>query len=93
MDSQLTSIASIVGFVLPNAIAAINRQRWGSTVKSLMAFAICVAAALATAWFDDKLNPADIRNTIIVVFVAAIGSYHLYWKNSGITDAIEKHTG
>ncbi len=93
VDSSLATISVVLGFLMPPAIAVINRRHWSSEVKGAMAFILCVLAALGTLWYEDKLNTTDIRNTVMLVFGVAIFTYHQFWKPSQIAPTIEKSTG
>lgn len=92
MDNALT-LAAIIGFAMPPLIAALNRRNWSSEVKGIVAFTVCLVAGVGTAWWNDDLNQKDIRGTILIVFGAAIVTYHQFWRPSGISDTIEKKTG
>lgn len=92
MDNTIT-FSAIVGFFLPAAIAVVNRERWSSQIKGLVAFAVCLLAALATVWYEASVDWHDYRRVVIVVFGVAIGTYRAWWHPSGLTGSIETKTG
>lgn len=92
MDNTVT-FAVIIGFLAPPVIAAINREKWSSEVKGVVAFLLCLVAAAATAWYEASLDTHNLRKTIPLVFGAAIMSYHQFWRPTGIAPSIEKKTG
>lgn len=93
-QSNVELWAVIVGFALPPLIAALNRRAWSSAAKALVAFAVCWVVALVGSYLDGSLdNRADPVRAFLVVFVAAITTFHLWWKPSGILDRLEKATG
>lgn len=91
MDNTVT-FAAIVGFVCPPIIAVINREKWSGQVKGVIAFIVCLLAAIGTAWYEQTANWHDIRKVLPVVFGAAILTYHQFWKPTGIAPSIEKNT-
>lgn len=93
MDQDVATAAVILGFGLPPIISALNRTKWSSAVRGIVAFVVCVVAALAVLWYEDLLNTVDIRNTIGLIFGLAITTYNLFWKPTGIAPAIEEATG
>lgn len=93
MGENTITAAAIAGFVAPPLIAIINRKRWSSEVKGIVAFLVCVAIALATAWYEERVDWHNLRTVLPVVFGSAILTYHQFWKPSGIAPAIEGATG
>lgn len=92
MDNTQT-LAVIGGFLAPVAIAVINREEWSSQMKGIVAFLVCFVAAGFVAWYDRSLTTHNLRETLPLVFGAAIATYHWFWKPSGIAPTIEKKTG
>jgi hypothetical protein len=91
MDNTVT-FAAIVGFLVPPAVAVINREKWSSQVKGVIAFLVCLLAAIGTAWYEQSVEWNDLRKVLPIVFGAAILTYHQFWKPSGIAPTIEKNT-
>lgn len=89
-DAQLFSL--IVGFVAPAVIAVIQQPRFSSSVRALLTFALSVAAALGTTYFTDGIDAGNVVHSTLLVFVAAIASYHGLQKQIGLAPAIESAT-
>lgn len=92
LSSNLAQIAIFVGFLLPHAIALVTQQHWSPALKSVVAFAICIVAAVVTVWAKGTLNFHDLVGTATLVYVLARSSYAGLWKPTGITDTIEAKT-
>jgi hypothetical protein len=92
VDNTVT-FAAIVGFVAPPVIAVINREHWSEQVKGVVAFVVCLLAAIGTAWYEQSVDWHDLRKVLPIVFGAAILTYHQFWKPTGIAPSIEKKTG
>lgn len=92
MDNT-TTFAAIAGFLAPPVIAIINRQHWTSQTKGIVAFLVCLAAALFTAWYERSVDWHNVRAVLPVVFGSAIATYHWFWKPTGIAPNIEDKTG
>jgi chromate transport protein ChrA len=91
--TDILTIGAILGFIMPPVIAFINQERWGSALKGVVAFVICLLASLgAEIWQDHELNWHDWRNLMIVVFSSAIFFYHQFFKPTTIAPAIESAT-
>ena len=91
MDTQ-TQWAIVVGFVLPMVIPIITQSHWTSQVKSIVAFALMLAAAVGTAAVQGKLNTAQLVPTMLYVMGTAIASYRALWRPIGAVDALETAT-
>lgn len=92
-NEQLIMWGSVVGFVLPLAIAAINQRRWSSTARGVVVFGCCLIAAAGTVYLEGALNRSgDLASAFLAIFVTAIGTYKLYWRPSGIAPAVERVT-
>jgi hypothetical protein len=91
MDNTVT-FAAIVGFICPPIIAFINRERWSSQVKGIVAFLVCLLAAIGTCWYERSVDWHNLRAVLPIVFGAAILTFHQFWKPSGIAPTIEKNT-
>jgi hypothetical protein len=57
-----------------------------AAISMLVAVAIAVSAM-------GQVNAADWFRTFLIVFVTAIALHRLYWKPSGISDAIDRANG
>lgn len=91
MDSTVT-MALMVGFFVVPVISVVNKEKWTSQTKGVVAFVICLLAAGATAWYEQSLDVHDVRKTMPIVLGTAIASYHQFWKPTGIAPAIESKT-
>lgn len=90
MDDRLALWSAVVGFVLPPVLAMVMRSSWSSQVQGLVAFTACLAAAAGTVWLQGDLGRSqDLVTSFLLIFAAAIGTYRLYWKPSGIVPSIE----
>lgn len=87
-----TMWAGIVGFGMPAVIALLNQCRWDSRIKAVVAFGACLLAALGTVWAQGDVDVRNWVRTSMIVFVAAIGTYHVWWKPSNIAPTIEAAT-
>lgn len=91
--SEPMSISIVVGFFMSPAISAITREKWSAQAQAGAAFGLCLLAAVVTTWFQGTLDWHDLRGVVIGVVGAAIVSFHLFWKPSGVADAVSKATG
>lgn len=89
MDNTF-SFSLIVGFILPPIIAVFTQTHWSSQAKGVVVFILCALAAIGTAWYEKSVDWHNLRSILPVVFLAALGFYHMFWKPSGIAPAIEK---
>lgn len=83
----------LTGTVLPPVISLINRSRWSSAVKSVVALLVCTVAAVAVAWKEGITGGKDIASAIIIVITVTKALYEAVWKPTGISPAIEEATG
>lgn len=92
MDNAQT-LALIGGFLAPVAIAVINREKWSSQLKGVVAFLVCLVVAGFVSWYERTLNSHNLREMLPIVFASAIATYHWFWKSTGIAPTIEHSTG
>ncbi len=93
MDVGVNVVDIVIGSALmPPAIALVNQARWNSQLKGLIALAVCALGALITVFLRGPVHFADWRNTVVVVAAAALVSYRVWWKPSGMAPAIEAAT-
>lgn len=88
--SALLLASAAVGFLLPLALAKLNRVAWSPRVKSAFAFIACLLASLLTTVASGDMSFADWAAAAAVVFGAAQASYRGLWHPTGIAPAIEK---
>jgi hypothetical protein len=92
-DPSLAAWSAAVGFVLPLAIAVVNQAHWSSKLKAAVAFAICIAAAAVTVYFDGgKFDAGHLVESALIVFTLARASYAGLWRPVGVAGAIEVKT-
>jgi hypothetical protein len=93
-NANVAMWSAIVGFLLPPAIAMVNRHAWSSTTKAIVAFVFCMIAAAGTTFFAGDLDKeGDLATAALTVFGAAIGTYRSFWQTSGIAPKLEEKTG
>ena len=85
--------AFLVGAVLPGAIAVINRQRWSSQTKGLVALGASTLAGAGTSYFAGSFTGQDLVTSILITAVMAFTTYQVWWKPSGVAPTIEGKTG
>ena len=82
--------SGLVGFFLPILVAWLNRTNWENWKKALIALASAVLGGTVTALLNHNFNGANWLTALGVVFTSSQAFYHLWWKNSAITDYIEQ---
>lgn len=92
LTNDLLMWTAVVGFLLPNAVAIVNRPGFSPAVKGLITLVVCIIAGGGTAWFNDAFTGRGIVSSCLVVAVMTLVSYQNLWKPSGITPAIERAT-
>lgn len=92
MNEKLALANTLIGFLLPHAIALVNQLHWGPRLKAAVAFAVCTLAAAVTSYVAGELTPADLALSAMTVFGAAQVSYQQLWQPTGIAPAIEQAT-
>lgn len=91
--NNLALAAVVVGFAMPPIIEAINRRSWSSELKAIMAFVLCIPAAVLVIYVMGYWRPEDLLRTFLIIFAAAIAFHRFYWKPSGMSDEIAAKTG
>jgi VIT1/CCC1 family predicted Fe2+/Mn2+ transporter len=84
--------ALVVGFLLPPALAVVQQTGWPSKVKAVVAFAASALAGAGTAYFQGDLTGRRFVEAGLVVLVAAMATYHGFWKPTEVAPKIEKAT-
>ncbi len=84
--------SAVVGFFMPAAIAFVNQSRWSKPPKGIVAFGLCLIAAVVTVWVRGELSTGTWLHAALVLFLTAIGTYHTWWKPSGIGPTVEAAT-
>ena len=89
-DLEMWSL--IVGFVLPNLIAILQRPGFPKRIRAVVTALASVVGGGLTAYFNDQFHSQGIVSSILVVGVATITFYHGFWKRTGVAPAIEQAT-
>lgn len=82
----------LVGAGMPPLVALVNQPRWPSWKRAIVSVVACLVAAGVTLWLGGGLRGASVVRGVLLVLVAALGSYHSWWKPSGIAPALERAT-
>jgi uncharacterized membrane protein len=82
--------AAVVGFALPALVAVINREPWKTWIKALVALLTSVLGGTVTALLAGQFTGSTWIQSVGIAFAASQAFYLLWWKKSGITDAIEQ---
>lgn len=84
--------AAALGYVLPLAIAVVNRPTWSAPVKGLLAVLVAAADGIGSAYFAGQFT-GKTTVACVLVAAAAIGvAYRTLWQPSGIAGVIERAT-
>ncbi len=82
--------SALVGLLLPGLVAIVNRESWKPWVKAVVAVAASVLVGTVTALLSGGFTGVTWVQALVIVSVASQVAYHTWWKNSGISDWIEK---
>jgi len=91
MDN-LTMWTLIVGFLLPNVIALVQRPTFGKRTRTAITGVFCAVAGVGTAYLTGDFNGKDIVSSVLIVGVSTITFYKGFWKSAGVAPAIEEKT-
>lgn len=97
MGVSVTNLAMwslIVGTLMPPVLALIQQPRWSNTVRSVVMVIASIVVGAGTAYFenDQVFVGKSIVQSVLTVMVAAIATYHGFWKPTEIAPTIEKAT-
>lgn len=81
----------LVGFLLPNAVAVVNRPHFSPVAKGIITVIVCVLAGGGTAYFNGAFTGRGILSCALVVGVMALTMYRTLWRPTGIAPAIERN--
>lgn len=91
-DAMSGQWAVIVGFFLPLLLSVILQAKWSTALKSVVSFAVVMAATAITAWVEGKVDSANLLSTFFYVLTATIASFKALWQPTGVAQALEKAT-
>lgn len=93
LPPQIDQWTTVVGILLPLAVAVVNRTAWASGAKALMALLICVLAAGGDVYFKGAFSLKAWSQTALYIFFLVVTTYVGVWRPTGLADAVEKRTG
>jgi hypothetical protein len=89
-----TSLALLATFVAsvatPFLAAWINQPQWSKLNKQLVVAGVSAVIAAVTVWLQDGFDTTQWVGTASLVFAAALGLYHGFFKNAA--SALESAT-
>ena|ERR1051326_5258573 len=92
--NDLSLWAALVGMGLPFLVGLLQHWKWPSWVNAVVFAIACFVAAAVTEWVRNGTdwNATGYFHTFLVIAVAAIALYHLYWnrKSSGGDSLVDK---
>lgn len=83
--------AVLTGFLLPWAIAYVNKEKWSKAVRIGVAASFAIASALLESLFTGEGTLVSGAALATKTFFAATIAYQHIWKNFGIEE-FEKAT-
>lgn len=87
-----TMALAILAFCMSPIISVLTRLippgSWSSTAKAILTFIVCLVAALLVVVARGQFNGSDWFGTFLLLFVAATVLYTVYFRPSGIAEAI-----
>ena len=89
---DLTLWSTFIGAVLPPLIALVNQARWSPAMKFIVAVLTSIITSAVTVWLKNEFNPHNWFRSALVIALAALTTYHVAWKPSGIAPSIEVAT-
>lgn len=89
---ELAGLAGMVGTVLPVAVSVINQPQWPKWARSVATLLVCLVAGTITAAAAGQLTGAGWPVAVIACATSALTTYHMWWKGSGVTTAVENAT-
>lgn len=82
----------LLAFFMSPIISFINRLvppgQWSSAAKAVLTFVVCLVAAFLVVLARNQVSATDWFGTFLFLFVAATVLYAVYYKPSGIANAI-----
>lgn len=89
---HLTMWNLIVGFLLPNVIAVVQRPAFTKQARTAVTALFCAVAGVGTAYFTGEFTFDDVVGSVLIVGVSTITFYKGFWKSAGIAGEIERRT-
>lgn len=79
------NLTDLLGLILPPVIDLLNRKVANSSMRWLIATAICLLLAAITNVASLQFgNTEQFLASFGLIFAEAQGVYHLYWNDSGV---------
>jgi len=82
--------AMVVGFLLPPVIAVLQKSSASEYLKTTLAFAVCMLAAMGNIYVTGEYEGKKMVTVALITLVSAISTYKGFWKPTGIAPYIEK---
>lgn len=84
----------IVGTLMPPLLALVQQPRWTNTVRSVVMVISSIIVGAGTSYFenDQVFVGKSVVQAVLTVAIAAIATYHGFWKPTNIAPNIEKAT-
>lgn len=96
MNEETLGIAGVIGFFLPIIISFIQQSNWKPGAQAVIAFIVCVVAAIIGSFFVDGVDLKNPEWDWIAWFGAIWGSamlsYSRFWKPTTVSPKIESAT-
>ena len=90
--SDLEMYSLLLGAFLPLAIAVVQQQGWSDRLRAVVSFLISAAAATGLVYFQGDFTGRRLVSSVLLVLVTALATHRNFWKQTGITPAIEEAT-
>ena len=90
--SNLSQWSALVGFLLPLAVAIIQRPTFPRWARTVIGMTFSIGASVLTALIEGKLTWNSWATSFIFVAIAAYTSYTHVWVPVGAAPYIEKAT-
>jgi len=91
--SNIEMWSGIAGFLLPPVIAVVQQQKWQQGLRAVVTFLICLAVAAITVFIQyGNWHGRSWVDSALTILVAAIATYHGFWKPTGVAPSVENAT-
>lgn len=90
--NQLAQFALVAGFFMPHLVAIVIQSHWSSTTKSAVAMVSSFIVAGGALFFAGTLNAQNWLASGLALLAATVAWHDQYWKQNGVTAAVEQAT-